>query len=317
VIEYRAFRNSDPPALVDVWRSLGRMRGLVQPMSLSLLEQSVLAKPYFDRQGLVLAWEDGRPLGFVHAGFGPNEAQTDLDTSTGITCLLAVKPHGEEAAIRTELLARSESYLRARGARVLLGGAVRPLSPFYLGLYGGSEMPGVLVSEQVTQDLYRSQGYSEQNRTLILHRDLAEFRPTFDRRQIQYRRRMTVDVEHNPRAHTWWEACTLGGFDRLRFRLRSGTVGSPVAVATFCAMESFSAYWGMLSCGLVELRVEPDSRRQGYARYLLGEAFRELQCQGVALVETQTMATNEPAAALYCSLGFTEVDQGVVFRKEA
>ena len=50
-------------------------------------------------------------------------------------------------ALADELLARSEVYLRERGAKVIYAGGIRPLNGFYLGLYGGSELPGVLVTD--------------------------------------------------------------------------------------------------------------------------------------------------------------------------
>jgi ribosomal protein S18 acetylase RimI-like enzyme len=49
---------------------------------------------------------------------------------------------------------------------------------------------------------------------------------------------------------------------------------------------------------------------------LLGEAFTRLVGRGVARVEAQTMQTNLPALALYKKLGFSQVDEGIVFRKE-
>jgi ribosomal protein S18 acetylase RimI-like enzyme len=36
----------------------------------------------------------------------------------------------------------------------------------------------------------------------------------------------------------------------------------------------------------------------------------------VATIEAQTMASNEAARAFYRKFGFTEIDQGVVFRKD-
>ena len=71
-----------------------------------------------------------------------------------------------------------------------------------------------------------------------------------------------------------------------------------------------------MSAGLIDLEVNPEYRRQGLATFLLGEAFRHLQCCGISLVEAQTMQNNEPAKGLYKKLGFQEIDQGVVFRKD-
>ena len=72
----------------------------------------------------------------------------------------------------------------------------------------------------------------------------------------------------------------------------------------------------MSTAGLVELYVEPELRRRGYASYLIGEAIRVLRRRGVATIEAQVMASNEAAAAYYAKLGFTEIDHGVIFRKD-
>ena len=101
---------------------------------------------HFDRHGLIVATRDGLPVGFVHAGFGPNEDGTGLDTSMGTTHLLMMRSGYEDPHLADELLAASEDYLRSQGASVLYVGGIKPLNSFYLGLYGGSEIPGVLQS---------------------------------------------------------------------------------------------------------------------------------------------------------------------------
>ncbi len=67
---------------------------------------------------------------------------------------------------------------------------------------------------------------------------------------------------------------------------------------------------------LAGLSFPPDCRRQGFASYLLNEAMRHQQQQGVAVIETQTMQQNTNALAMYNRLGFHEVDRGTVFRKQ-
>jgi hypothetical protein len=68
LITFRTFRNSDPPRLAELWRSQPPQRGLMQPMSAGLFERLVLSKPYFDRDGLILAVNDDRIVGFVCFG---------------------------------------------------------------------------------------------------------------------------------------------------------------------------------------------------------------------------------------------------------
>lgn len=82
MIHFRSFRNTDPPALCEIWRSQPPRRGLVSSLSPMLLDRYVLSKPYFDREGLIVAEDDDRPIGFAHAGFGP-----EIDLNSYVTTL--------------------------------------------------------------------------------------------------------------------------------------------------------------------------------------------------------------------------------------
>jgi len=315
LIEYRTFRNSDPPRLAEIWRSQPPERGLVQPVSADLLEQLVLAKPYFENAGLVVAVDNGVPIGFAHAGFGPTSDEQGLSTELGTTCMLMVRANYQRQGIGAELLARSEQYLQSRGSKVLYAGCIRPLNGFYLGLYGGSEMPGVLDSNPKAQQLFQSQGYQVIDRTAVTQRSLAGFRPVVDRRQMQIRRRTTLEMSEDPTPRSWWDACTYGGFERTRFRLVSRPGDELLAEATFWNIEPLASSWGVHAVGLTDLEVCESQRRQGVATFLLSEAFRHFQTQGMTMVEAQTMEHNTAALALYQKLGFETIDSGVVLRK--
>lgn len=289
----------------------------MQAMSASLFERLVLSKPYFDNRGLILAVDDGRPVGFVHGGFGPNAEETALSTLCGVTCMVMVRPEYRRLGIGSELLARSEAYLTQCGAQVLYGGGIRPLNPFYLGLYGGSELPGVLDSDAEAQALYRSAGYVDIDHTVILQRDLRGFRPPVDRQMIQVRRQMVLRETIDPPTTTWWQACTFGDFDRTRFDLVARDSGARCATATVWSIEPLATSWGVRAVGLIDVEVNAAYRRQGLATFLISEVMRELSQGGVGLIEVQTMSHNLSALALYAKLGYREVDRGTVFRKEA
>jgi GNAT superfamily N-acetyltransferase len=302
--------------LAEIWRSQPPERGLVQPVSADLLEQLVLAKPYFDNAGMIVAVDDGVPIGFAHAGFGPTDDEQHVSTAMGTTCMLMVRANYQRQGIGAELLARSEHYLQGRGSKVLYAGCIRPLNAFYLGLYGGSEMPGVLDSNPNAQQLFRAQGYREIDRTVVLQRPLAGFRPLVDRRQMQIRRRSVLEMSEDPPARSWWDACTYGGFERTQFRLLSRPGNQLLAQANFWNVEPLASSWGVHAVGVTDLETCESERRQGVATYLLSEAFRHFQTQGMTLIEAQTMQHNSAALGLYQKLGFEAIDHGAVLRKD-
>lgn len=284
-------------------------------MTASILDQHVLARPCFDRYGLVVAIADERPVGFVHAGFGPTEDFSAISPQQGATCMLIVAPHPQQPRIEEELLVQSEDYLRRQGAGTLYGGEIFPLNPFYLGLYGGSELPGVLASDHRRRDLLERSGYAVVDRCLVLERSLSEFRPPVDRRQLQARRQYSVAELPHPPAANWWEACTLARQEFSRFELRPREGGAACGWLASWDMQPLATSWGVHAAGLAGVTILPEYRRQGLGTHLVAEALRQLQACGVGLVEVQTMADNTAALGLYRKLGFAEVDQGLVYRK--
>ena len=167
MISYHPFRNQDPPAITAIWRTQAGQPGYAQPVSVDLFEQLVFAKLYFDYDGLFIAEDDGRPVGFAHAAFGPNDQQNEVSAELGVTSLILVRPDCNAPGLVAGLLERCEAYLRRRGAKVLYGGGIQPLNPFYLGLYGGSELPGVLDTDNVARDVYQTHGYTEIDQTVV------------------------------------------------------------------------------------------------------------------------------------------------------
>lgn len=286
-------------------------------MSAPLLEYSVFSKMHFDRQGLIVATEDDVPVGFVHAGFGPSEDRTGMDTSMGTTLLLMMKSGRENDALADQLLSASEDYLRSRGASVFYAGGLKPLNSFYLGLYGGSEIPGVLHSNNQLRDACLRGGYAEAARVTIQHCDLVRFRPLVNHKVRQMKFITRVHETTDPLADNWWEACVWGSHERDRFELIEKRTSRVLATASFWDVQPLSMSWGICTAGLFDLYVEPDHRRRGCASLLLNESFRLLRRRGVSTIEAQTMATNEAANAFYSALGFSEVDYGVIYRKGA
>lgn len=277
----------------------------------------MFSKAHFDRRGLIVASKDGLPVGFVHAGFGPNDEGTGLDMSMGTTHLLMIRSGYEDEVLVDALLEASEEYLRAAGASVIYAGGVKPLNSFYLGLYGGSEIPGVLESNGLLREACLRRGYTECGQICILQCDLVRFHPPVSRKVRQLGRQTRFEETVDPLSCNWWEACVWGSQQRDRFRLYDKSSGKVIASASFWDVQPLSACWGICTAGMFDLQVDLGWRRQGCASYLLGEAFRLLRRRGVATIEAQTMATNQAALGLYENLGFIEVDHGFVFRKNA
>ncbi len=272
---------------------------------------------HFDREGFLVATLDDKPVGFVHAGFGPTEDGMGIDTSLGTTHMLMLRSGHDNLALADQLLAASEDYLRSRGATVLYVGGIQPLNSFYLGLYGGSEIPGVLESNHLLREVSLQRGYRESCQISILQCDLARFHPPFSRKVRKLKRFCRLEEIVDPIPANWWEACVWGSQQHDHFQLIETTKKCVIASTSFWDIQPLSSCWGICTSGMFDLYVAPEYRRQGVATYLLAEAFRRLRHRGVVTVEAQTMSTNEAAIAFYHQQNFEQVDCGMVFRKDS
>ena len=70
------------------------------------------------------------------------------------------------------------------------------------------------------------------------------------------------------------------------------------------------------AAGLIGLSVDPSYRRRGLALFLLSEAFRQFLRQGILHVEVQARQTNIAVLEMLRKLGFQQIEQGGVWRKE-
>lgn len=276
-----------------------------------VLERYVFAKPYFDRQGLIVAEERGRCVGFAHAGCGPSESHESVSFETSAVHAVFVEPREDSEAIASRLLTEAERYLVERGAREIQAGGWFPVIPFYLGFYGGSRLPGIMADDGWQLDRFLRAGYVEQERTTILQMNTESFRPPVNRQQMTNRRTHQVIALFDPQSDSWWEACTLGWADRVRFSLLDKDSGGQLGQVMFWDMEPISSSWGIRCMGLYDLNIEDRRRRQGRATYLVGESLRQLCSQGVSMVEVQVSTTDGATLGLFRKLGFEERGEGI------
>lgn len=310
---FRPFTNSDPPAIAEVWRSQPPLRGRVQTVTAQLLEVCVFSKQYFDPNALLVATRDDEPVGFVHVGFGPNADGTAIDTDVGVIEMLMLQASLDDRALEDELLRRGEEHLRSRGARRLLGGGRQPMSQFYLGMYGGAELPGVLESDKLLNDLFTRNGYTPLERVDIMHRELASFRPPVSRASRRLRREVDIRLLNSSGGRTWWDASLHSDQEVFSFEMVNRADGRVLSRIGCWDIEPLASSWGAAAIGLIDLLTVPDQQRQGLATYLLAEAFRELRLRGASVAEVQIGTENQAARSLAEKLGMTRIDGGLVY----
>ncbi len=319
MIEYRSFLNTDSPWIVDIWRQQPAFRGQISNINRTLLDHQVFGKPYFDSRGLIMAvlQEDNRttPLGFVHAGFAANSELSDLHHGTGVVSVLKVVPGERQEEIADQLLDRALQYLGEAGATRVHFGSHFPFAPFYMGLYGGSQIPGLLVDDKLAVSAAQRRGFEVDDKIIVMERRLTGFRTFVDREQMSLRRRYQINAVADPMESSWWESCTLGMAERDRFSVYDKTNQNVCGSVQFWDMQPLASGYGVMARGMHDLNVPEELRRGGIATFLVGEALRHLMQQGVGLVEAQTRESDQPAIGVFRKLGFEEVGQGLLMSR--
>ncbi|MEC9091801.1 MAG: GNAT family N-acetyltransferase [Planctomycetota bacterium] len=289
-------------------------------MTPALLEQLVLSKPYFDRHGLMLAAEGKIPIGFVHVGFGPDKTLSDLNMEVAVISMLMVSKSGApDQEMRLEvarsLVKAGEDFAMKKGAKTIFAGEVFPNNPFYLGLYGGSRLPGILQEDVFTSGVLGGLQYRAVSEYGIWQRELAGFRTIVNREQMQIRRNYNIRAEFDPSPRSWWEACTLGHAERVKFGLFERSTDFQCGEVTFWDIQPLANHWGVQASGMFDILIDPGHRRSGLATFLIGEALRQLKEHGVTIAEVQADRLDANSIGLFEKIGFKKIDSGVLYSK--
>ncbi|MFM7149492.1 MAG: GNAT family N-acetyltransferase [Gemmataceae bacterium] len=317
----RPFNNFDPPRFLQVWNaSLKGPRAVAfPPESTTILELFTLAKPYFDREGLLLAFNDEQtPVGFIHAGFGVAPDQASLDKSRGVICSIGVVSSHRRQGIGTQLLKRAEEYLRSRGAQEILAGPIPQANPFTFGIYGGCDSTGFLASDGLARPFFEHHGYHLHRSTAILQVKLRDLKITPDPRAGNLRQ--LYEIVGGPFSKvSWWQEAVLGPIDAVEFRLRRRKSGAVVGRIVLWDMVTYSVNHPAKESGvgLLLLEIEPESRGHGLGQFLLTQVLLHLKDQTFDRFEVAVPHENESCLKLFRSLGFQEVDTGFSFRRLA
>ncbi|MCG6157813.1 GNAT family N-acetyltransferase [Rubinisphaera margarita] len=315
-VQIRTFRNFDPPHLVRLWNTAYQSRGVAAPISPDIFDIAVLAVPFFDPAGLIVAEINDELVGFAHVGFCVNEAHTALDHSQAVLCTIVVDPDHRHEDIGTRLLEQARNYARGKGAEVLFAGPSPERDPFYNGIYGGSRPSGFLESQPSLIEFLTASGFEPVEQHGVFQKDLTTTREPINLKLVAIRRRMELQLGEDHRIEDWWWAARLGRYELLRFDLVPRNQLQAVASITVLGLDFFVSNWNHRAVGMLDLIVAEEERRKGYGQSLLIEVGRRLKDEMITLLEIHAPLQQAEMVKLITGAGFTQVDTGVVFRQD-
>ncbi len=317
MIQYRCFRNADPPQLVRLWHEAELGHGAAGGFSCDAFDALVLSQPYFDPRGLIVALDEDRVIGFAHGGFGTTPQEDRLDRSSGVVCAVIVHPDYRRQGIGRELVARVERYLQQSGAQEIFAGPAYPRDPFYFGLYGGAEPCGFLKSDAAAEPFFTALGYEPVQQFAWMERNIAETSEPINLRVLAIRRTHQLELLNQPPEPSWWWITRIGRLDSLQFLLCPRKGGEWAAMLTVIGLDLYIAKWGVRAIGISGLQVREDLRRKRYGQAMLTEVARRLRQELATHLEASVPMDNAACLATFRAAGFQQIDTGVVYQKRS
>lgn len=314
--ELREYRDTDLPKLVETWNACFVGCPNYVRVGEGDLRRRVLDQPGFDRRGVLIAGDGVRLLGFVH--FGPRLEWHDSlawgprSRDEGHVYAL-VAPETERSLI-AELLAAAEERLAAGGARrVLLGPSwVYGVQPFYNGIAGAYEIPGLSVTRRAVVELAEARSY----------RLVAEYgTPELDLSGPDPLRRLAeVAGGLRAQAREWG----LRAHRRLieeryfpnRMLVELARGGEVVATTAYGVWPEYLRQNRRRLYGLTTVHVTAGWRGKGLGKLIMVEAMEAAVRDGAEAVHLHVWRGNEPAWGLYHrALGFQPRHSWVTLEK--
>jgi len=324
MLTVRPFRNEDPPRLLELWRRTRRYGDTYDPLptlSLEQLQTQILGLPMLDIQSIMIAFDDGRPVGYIHTTFAPDHDGHSFDYTVGQICFLCVDSiYSGASQAATTLIRAGEDYLFGLGAQTIFGGSPSPSVPFYTPFYSGGEAVGILHSDETIINAFYEANYQIHQTTTWFHRDLQNYVPAITAETVGYYETIEIRIDEASKAKTWWEGCILANgiwFDALAYLARTDR---PIARlrtrVTYPDTEnSLTMYERSWLASLMELRVHPSFDDKGIKKYLLEELLHYLAAHNQILqIEAHTV-DHTPLYTILRDQSWSEQDRGSVFLK--
>jgi ribosomal protein S18 acetylase RimI-like enzyme len=303
--DLRQYRADDVPGLVEAWNACFAGGPNFVRVTEADLRWRVLGQPAFDGRGVVVARSGGAIVGFVH--FGPRLDLWDewgrgpRDAEEGhIHALVAPE---SERALAADLMGAAEARLVADGARrILLGPSwVYGVQPFYNGIAGAYEIPGLGATRESTIAVARERGFEQVAEYGTPELDLSGPEPL--------RHLADAAIRLRALAREWGMGLSSRPIE-LRFfprRISVELVRGPeiVAATAYGQWPEYIRDYRRRLYGITSVQVSPNWRGKGLGKLIMIEAMEAARKDGAEGVHLHVWRGNEPAWNLYHrALGF-------------
>ena len=299
MLTIRPFKNTDPVTVLAIWNANAHVNpSLFSPIQMDTLEAQVFGSFLFERNGFLIAEIDGRPVGFIHSSFAPNESGNSIDPEYGVIyppVLLPDCPSPDEVGCR--LIESLESYLKTKGCKQCLAGGLGKDSPFYTGLYGRTNPFGLFAEDLFTIKLFEDLGYTPYRCVDRFRLALGQYHIPRTQALLETHRQYIVQRTSAWKPRNWWEAYMYRNFlsgEWIAYsRADQAFFPEPVAGVVVHQLYINPLFQPVQYYILAYIGVLENSLRQGIGTVLLGAMINDLQYDSVNPMIMDTIVPQE------------------------
>lgn len=310
-VRIRSFQGKDTQALIDLWNSSIPSDGITR----DLLERKVLLDANFDSEGLLLAENEDRLLGFMLCIIRhiPKE-KMGLQEELGWIPMTGVHPDYRRQGIATNIWLSAEAFFKKRNRKTIFVGAY---SPNYF-------IPGIdlkIYAEAVR--FFEKQGFTRGDTLLSMDASIVTFQ--IPEKILQTEERLTqegITIQHYRREllipyMEFMKKYMSGGWTRLaRENLSLLTIGK------FKEEQIMLAIKGNEVIGYAQFEeehfgpfgVREDYQGKGIGTVILAKTIQTMHHRGHH--SAWFLWTDDKAAHVYQKVGFKETRRFLIMRKE-
>lgn len=302
---FHSYRSEDLPELITAWNSAFVGGPNFTPLTEKDLLDRVVGQPSFDPDAMIVACDAGTAIGFIHFGpmtnFWYSLPERRTDPCEGQIWALVAPP--ADRGLMKALLNAAVERLAAGGVRRALfcPSWVQCTQPFYNGIAGAYEMPGLADSRTELLQLLADDGFAP-----IAHYATPEFDLT-DRERVAALRKEAERI---------WQRIEGAGV-RTAIRQVSSSFFPPrrvveiiwgletIAMTAFGLWEEYARTYGRRLFGITGVQVARGWRGMGLGKLVMILAMGAAAEDGAEALHLHVYQRNEPAWNLYHrALGF-------------
>lgn len=265
----------------------------IAPLTPERFIELVEGKSYFDPEGLSVAAEEERVVGWVHACVAAGSERRHDPERRVPRIQMLVYPR-ERLKVGAALMAEATAWMKQSGLRPIVATLATEGYPFYRGLLIGGE-PKLTATMPHVQLALEVGGYKTTLESMFM---TAEMPSPPEETTAAVALELTdgpAEMAHEPMRESWI------GFEPMR---TEAFVGGEEAGGIGWVMQPHLDLLGAPCVNIWSLGVREEHRRKGIASALVSRAMARGYALGARFASVSTQIWNAPAHATYGKLGF-------------